>query len=215
MSGAGLPIGGAAGEFVSVQSQADREQADLARERRELANDPAGELAELVEIYRGRGLSLETARQVAEQLTLHDALGAHARDDLGLGETLPARPIWAALASAASFTLGALVPILAIRLAPENQIGAATTGAALVALASRGGLSARAGEAAVQRSVLRMLVWEAFAMGITALVGHLAGAVVGQLVLTSRMGRPRPVGGPALDASGKEQGAEQQQQQGR
>ena len=93
VSGAGLPIGWAAGEFVSVQSQADREQADLARERRELANDPAGELAELVEIYRARGLSLETARQVAEQLTLHDALGAHARDDLGLGETLPARPI--------------------------------------------------------------------------------------------------------------------------
>jgi len=168
----------AAGEFVSVQSQADTEQADLARERRELASDPAGELAELVEIYRGRGLSLETAQQVAEQLTLHDALGAHARDELGLSETLRARPIQAALASAASFTLGALVPILAIRLAPENQIGGVTTGAALVALAILGGLSARAGGAAVVRSVLRMLVWGALAMGITALVGHLAGAVV-------------------------------------
>lgn len=118
----------AAGEFVSVQSQADTEQADLARERRELANDPAGELAELVEIYQARGLTLETARQVAEQLTLHDALGAHARDELGLTETLRARPIQAALASASSFTLGALVPILAIPLAPEDRIGAVTTG---------------------------------------------------------------------------------------
>ena len=168
----------AAGEFVSVQSQADTEQADLARERRELANDPAGELAELVEIYRGRGLSFETARQVAEQLTLHDALGAHARDELELSETLRARPIQAALASAASFILGALVPILAIRLAPENRIGGVTTGAALVTLAILGGLSARAGGAAVLRSLLRMLVWGALAMGITALVGHLAGAVV-------------------------------------
>jgi VIT1/CCC1 family predicted Fe2+/Mn2+ transporter len=168
----------AAGEFVSVQSQADTEAADLARDRRDLATDPAGELAELVEIYRGRGLTLETARQVAEQLTLHDALGAHARDELGLSETLRARPIQAALASAASFTLGALVPILAIRLAPADRIGVVTTGAALVALAILGGLSARAGGAEVLRGVMRMLVWGALAMGITALVGHLAGAVV-------------------------------------
>ena len=168
----------AAGEFVSVQSQADTEEADLARERRELATDPAGELAELVEIYRGRGLHPETARQVAEQLTLHDALGAHARDELGLSDTLRARPIQAALASAASFTLGALVPILAICFAPENRIAGVTTGAALVALATLGGLSARAGGAVVLRSVLRMVVWGALAMGITALVGHLAGAVV-------------------------------------
>ena len=168
----------AAGEFVSVQSQADTEQADLARERRELASDPAGELAELVEIYRGRGLNPETARQVAEQLTLHDALAAHARDELGLSDTLRARPIQAALASAASFTLGSLVPILAISLAPENKIAVVTTGAALLALALLGGLSARAGGAAVLRSVLRMLVWGALAIGITALVGHLAGAVV-------------------------------------
>ncbi len=168
----------AAGEFVSVQSQADTEQADLARERRELASDPAGELAELVEIYRGRGLNPETARQVAEQLTLHDALAAHARDELGLSDTLRARPIQAALASAASFTLGSLVPILAISLAPENKIAVVTTGAALLALALLGGLSARAGGAAVLRSVLRMLVWGALAIGITALVGNLAGAVV-------------------------------------
>jgi VIT1/CCC1 family predicted Fe2+/Mn2+ transporter len=168
----------AAGEFVSVQSQADTEAADLARERRELASDPAGELAELVEIYRGRGLNPDTAREVAEQLTLHDALGAHARDELGLSETLRARPIQAALASAASFILGALVPILAISLAPDNRIGVVTTAAALVALAILGGLSARAGGADVPRGVLRMLVWGALAMGITALAGHLAGAVI-------------------------------------
>lgn len=168
----------AAGEFVSVQSQADTEEADLARERRELATDPAGELAELVEIYQGRGLTLETARQVAEQLTLHDALGAHARDELGLSETLRARPIQAALASAASFTLGALVPIVAILLAPQPRIGLVTTLAALVALALLGALSARAGGAALVRGMVRMVVWGALAMGLTALVGHLAGAVV-------------------------------------
>jgi len=168
----------AAGEFVSVQSQADTEAADLARERRELATDPAGELAELVEIYQGRGLTAETARQVAEQLTLHDALGAHARDELGLSDTLRARPIQASLASAASFTLGALVPVLAIRLAPENRIAGVTTAAALVALAILGGLSAQAGGATVLRGVARMLVWGGLAMGITALAGHLAGAVV-------------------------------------
>jgi VIT1/CCC1 family predicted Fe2+/Mn2+ transporter len=149
----------AAGEFVSVQSQADTEAADLARERRELATDPAGELAELVEIYQGRGLTAETARQVAEQLTLHDALGAHARDELGLSDTLRARPIQTSLASAASFTLGALVPVLAIRLAPENRIAGVTTAAALVALAILGGLSAQAGGATVLRGVVRMLVW--------------------------------------------------------
>jgi len=168
----------AAGEFVSVQSQADTEQADLARERRELATDPEGELAELVEIYRGRGLNPEIARQVAEQLTLHDALAAHARDELGLSDTLRARPLQAAVASASSFTLGALVPILAIKLAPENRIAVVTTGAALMTLAILGGLSARAGGAAVLRGVLRMVVWGGFALGITALVGHLAGAVV-------------------------------------
>jgi VIT1/CCC1 family predicted Fe2+/Mn2+ transporter len=168
----------AAGEFVSVQSQADTEQADLARERRELASDPAGELAELVEIYRGRGLSAETARQVAEQLTLHDALAAHARDELGLSETLRARPAQAALASAASFVLGALVPLLAILLAPQGQIGTMTTAAALGALALLGGLSAQVGGAAVRRGMVRMVLWGALALGLTALVGHLVGAVV-------------------------------------
>lgn len=182
LSGLAATVAGAAsmaaGEYVSVQSQADTEQADLARERRELASDPAGELAELVEIYRSRGLTAETARQVAEQLTLHDALAAHARDELGLSDTLRARPIQAALASAASFAIGALVPMLAILLAPQGQIGLVTTAAALLCLAVLGGLSAQAGGAAVQRGVLRMLLWGALALGLTALVGHLVGAVV-------------------------------------
>lgn len=168
----------AAGEFVSVQSQADTEQADLARERRELAVDPAGELAELAEIYRSRGLSAETAQQVAEQLTRHDALGAHARDELGLSDTLRARPIQAALASALSFAIGALVPVLAILISPEGRVGAFTSAAALVALALLGGLSARAGGASLLRGTLRMLFWGSLALGVTALVGHLVGAAV-------------------------------------
>jgi VIT1/CCC1 family predicted Fe2+/Mn2+ transporter len=168
----------AAGEFVSVQSQADTEQADLARERRELASDPASELAELVEIYRSRGLNLETARQVAEQLTLHDALAAHARDELGLSDTLRARPIQAALASAGSFVLGALVPILAIQAAPQTQIVAVTTTAALLTLAILGGLAAKAGGAPLLPGVVRMVLWGALALALTALVGRLAGAVV-------------------------------------
>lgn len=168
----------AAGEFVSVQSQADTEQADLARERRELAIDPAGELAELAEIYRSRGLSPETAQQVAEQLTRHDALAAHARDELGLTDTLRARPVQAALASALSFMLGALVPILAILISPTGRVGQGTTVAALMALGLLGGLSARAGGAPMARGVLRMLLWGSLALGLTALVGHLVGAAV-------------------------------------
>jgi VIT1/CCC1 family predicted Fe2+/Mn2+ transporter len=168
----------AAGEFVSVQSQADTEQADLTRERRELTIDPAGELAELAEIYRNRGLTAETAHQVAEQLTRHDALGAHARDELGLTETLRARPIQAALASAASFAIGALVPILAVLLSPQGQVGSFTTSVALGALAVLGGLSAKAGGAAMTRSVMRMVVWGSLALGLTALVGHLVGKAV-------------------------------------
>ncbi|MFM7268523.1 MAG: VIT family protein [Cyanobium sp.] len=168
----------AAGEFVSVQSQADTEEADLARERRELAVDPAGELAELTEIYRQRGLNADTARQVAEQLTRHDALGAHARDELGLSETLRARPVQAALASALSFSLGALVPLLAILIAPAGKVGASTSVAALLSLALLGGLSARAGGAAPLRGALRMLLWGAAAMGFTALVGHAVGAAL-------------------------------------
>ena len=166
----------ATGEFVSVQSQADTEAADLARERQELASDPAGELAELTDIYRRRGLDAALARQVAEQLTLHDALGAHARDELGLSEALKARPLQAAGASAGSFALGALLPFAAILLAPQQQIAPVTTAVALLGLMGLGGLAAWAGGAPAFPASRRMLLWGAASMGLTALVGHLFGA---------------------------------------
>jgi len=166
----------ATGEFVSVQSQADTEAADLARERKELASDPAGELAELTDIYRRRGLDAALARQVAEQLTLHDALGAHARDELGLSEALKARPLQAAGASAGSFALGALLPFGAILLAPQQQIAPVTTAVALLGLMGLGGLAAWAGGAPAFPASRRMLLWGAASMGLTALVGHLFGA---------------------------------------
>jgi VIT1/CCC1 family predicted Fe2+/Mn2+ transporter len=168
----------AAGEFVSVQSQADTERADLARERQELVEDPAGELAELISIYMERGLSHGLARQVAEAMTMHDALGAHARDELGLSEVLRARPVQAALASAASFVVGALVPLAAILLSPRGELGAVTTVSALVALTLLGSAAAWAGGAPVLRAGLRMLFWGAIAMGLTALVGRLSGAMI-------------------------------------
>jgi VIT1/CCC1 family predicted Fe2+/Mn2+ transporter len=168
----------AAGEFVSVQSQADTERADLARERQELVEDPAGELAELIGIYVGRGLSHGLARQVAEAMTMHDALGAHARDELGLSEVLRARPVQAALASAGSFVVGALVPLAAILLSPRGELGAITTLSALVALTLLGGAAAWAGGAPILRASLRMLFWGALAMGLTALVGHWSGAMI-------------------------------------
>jgi VIT1/CCC1 family predicted Fe2+/Mn2+ transporter len=168
----------AAGEFVSVQSQADTERADLARERQELVEDPAGELAELIGIYVGRGLSHGLARQVAEAMTMHDALGAHARDELGLSEVLRARPVQAALASAGSFVVGALVPLAAILLSPRGELGAVTTVSALVALTLLGGAAAWAGGAPILRASLRMLFWGALAMGLTALVGHWSGAMI-------------------------------------
>ena len=166
----------ATGEFVSVQSQADTEAADLARERQELANDPAGELEELTEIYRRRGLEAALARQVAEQLTLHDALGTHAREELGLSETLKARPLQAALASAGSFVAGALLPLGAILLAPQPQIAPLTTAVALLGLMGLGGLAAWAGGAPAAPAARRMLLWGAASMALTALVGHLFGA---------------------------------------
>jgi VIT1/CCC1 family predicted Fe2+/Mn2+ transporter len=168
----------AAGEYVSVQSQADTEQADLARERAELVNDPAGELEELTEIYLERGLEHSLARQVAEQLTLHDALAAHARDELGLSDTHRARPIQAALASAFCFMAGALVPLLAVLLTPADRIAMGTTLTALLALVGLGAAAASAGGAPLRQGALRMLFWGALAMGMTALVGRLFGAVV-------------------------------------
>jgi VIT1/CCC1 family predicted Fe2+/Mn2+ transporter len=182
LSGLAATVAGAAsmaaGEFVSVQSQADTEEADLARERQELVANPSGELEELTGIYVERGLSRDLARLVAEQLTLHDALGAHARDELGITDALRARPIQASLASAGSFCLGALCPVLMILLSPAGQIAEATTVVALIVLAALGALAAHAGGAPIWRAAFRMLVWGALALGLTALVGRLFGAVV-------------------------------------
>jgi VIT1/CCC1 family predicted Fe2+/Mn2+ transporter len=145
LSGLAATVAGAAsmaaGEFVSVQSQADTEQADLARERQELAANPSGELEELTAIYVERGLSRDLARQVAEQLSLHDALGAHARDELGITEAMRARPIQAALASAGSFCLGALCPVLMILFSPAGQIARAIAVITLLVLAGLGALA--------------------------------------------------------------------------
>lgn len=168
----------AAGEYVSVQSQADTEHADLARERQELALDPAGELKELTEIYVQRGLEPELALRVAEQLTLHNPLGAHARDELGITDVLRARPIQAAGASAASFAVGSIVPILTILVSPQGHIAQVTTATALLVLITLGGLSAYAGGASISRGALRMLFWGGLAMGLTAAVGRLFGAAV-------------------------------------
>ena len=168
----------AAGEYVSVQTQADTEGADLAKERHELATDPAGELAELVEIYEARGLDHDLALAVAEQLTQRDALGAHARDELGLNEILRARPVQAALASAASFTVGACVPLATLLVTGSQHLARSTTVSGLLALALFGVVSARAGGASALRASLRLLIWGALAMGVTAAVGRLFGAVV-------------------------------------
>lgn len=163
----------AAGEYVSVQSQADTERADLARETRELAEDPEHELIELIHIYRKRGLSPELAHQVAIQLTAHDALGAHARDELGITETLRARPLQAALTSAAAFVTGALLPIAATLLAPAGRIETITFTVTLIALFLSGALAAWAGGASIVQGALRVGFWGAIAMVATALVGRL------------------------------------------
>ncbi len=166
----------AAGEFVSVQSQLDTERADLARERRELEADPQGELAELATIYMGRGLEEDLAFQVARQLTSVNALEAHCRDELGITETLRARPIQASLTSATSFALGSIVPIATILLAPPERVTLLVTITALLALMLLGGLSAYAGGASIRKGALRMVFWGALAMALTAVVGRLFGA---------------------------------------
>lgn len=163
----------AAGEYVSVHSQADAERADLDKERRELAEDPASELFELTGIYTRRGLTPELAHQVAEQLTAHDALGSHARDELGITETLRAKPIQAALASAAAFVIGALLPIAAVLIAPSDHLQGTIVVATLVSLAGSGALAGWAGGASVLRGARRVVFWGAIAMGMAALVGHL------------------------------------------
>jgi VIT1/CCC1 family predicted Fe2+/Mn2+ transporter len=166
----------AAGEYVSVHSQADTEQADLARERAELRADDKGEHRELTAINVGRSLDPALAEQVADQLMAHDAIGAHARDELGMSETLRARPIQAALASASSFAVGAAMPLFVTALAPGLII--LVSGASLLFLALLGALAARAGEASVTTSAIRVTFWGALAMAITAGVGAVFGAVV-------------------------------------
>lgn len=178
---AGLVAGAlsmAAGEYVSVSSQADTEHADIARERKELAAAPAAEEDELTGIYVRRGLDSTLARTVAKQLTAHDALKAHARDELGLSDELAARPLQAALASAATFAVGAALPMLTVVLAPTAMLSLAVAGVSLVCLAALGGLAARAGGAPAVVGAVRVAFWGALAMGLTAGVGALFGAAV-------------------------------------
>jgi vacuolar iron transporter family protein len=165
----------AAGEYVSVSAQSDSEAADLARERRELAEETESEQDELTRIYMGRGLEPELARKVALQLMAHDALGAHARDELGISETTAAKPLQAALASAASFAAGAALPLLAVLLAPLAVVIPATIGTSLAFLVALGVISARLGGAKPLRAAARVLVWGGLAMAITAGVGRLFG----------------------------------------
>lgn len=168
----------AAGEYVSVHSQADTEKADLARERAELSRDPDAELRELTAIYVARGLSQELANQVALQLTAHDALGAHARDELGISDAFSAKPLHAALASAASFAVGAALPLAVAALASAGSVMVWTATASLLSLAMLGLVAARAGGANVRASVCRVTFWGLLAMAATAGVGSLFGAVV-------------------------------------
>jgi VIT1/CCC1 family predicted Fe2+/Mn2+ transporter len=178
---AGLVAGAmsmAAGEYVSVHSQADTEKAELETERAELEADEKGEHRELTAIYVSRGLDPSLAKQVADQLMAHDALGAHARDELGITETLRARPIQAALASATSFAAGAAMPLLVTVIAPGTRLIPFVAGASLVFLALLGGVAARVGGAGVLRGAVRVTFWGALAMALTAGVGALFGTAV-------------------------------------
>ncbi len=178
---AGLVAGAmsmAAGEYVSVSSQADTEKADLARERAELAASPEFERDELTEIYVGRGVEPELARRVAEQLMAKGALAAHARDELGISDTTTARPLQAALTSAATFAVGAAMPLLMVVLAPAEWLVVAVSVASLVFLALLGAIGARAGGAGIWRATVRVTFWGAFAMALTAGIGRLFGTVV-------------------------------------
>lgn len=175
---AGLVAGAmsmAAGEYVSVSSQADAERADLARERKELAANPAQEHEELAAIYVQRGLDRPLASRVATQLTAHDALGAHGRDELGISDTMAARPVQAALTSAATFAAGAALPLLMVLLLPDAALTWGLAGSSLLFLALLGLIAARAGGAPVLASVLRVCFWGSLAMGLTAAVGALFG----------------------------------------
>lgn len=178
---AGLVAGAmsmAAGEYVSVHSQADTENADMDRERAEIAADPAAEQRELAAIYVKRGLDRDLAAQVAGQLMQHDALGAHARDELGISEVLSARPVQAAIASAASFSVGAALPLAVVALAPPGVLMVGVSASALVFLALLGALAARAGGASAAAGAWRVTFWGALAMAATAGVGAAFGAVM-------------------------------------
>jgi VIT1/CCC1 family predicted Fe2+/Mn2+ transporter len=178
---AGLVAGAmsmAAGEYVSVHSQADTEKADLEKERLELINDAESELKELTAIYVHRGLDVSLAKQVAVQLTAHDALGAHARDELGISTTLSANPIQAALSSAASFAVGAALPLSVVLLVPDNRLTWSLTISTLVFLALLGGVAAKTGGAKIFTGAWRVCFWGALAMLLTSLVGSLFGVSV-------------------------------------
>jgi len=175
---AGLVAGAmsmATGEYVSVHSQADTEKATLEQERVELRDDYGGEHRELTAIYVGRGLAPALAKEVAKQLMAHDALGAHARDELGISGTLRARPLQAALASAGSFAAGAAMPLVVVALVPEANLIAAVSAASLVFLAFLGGLAAHIGSANIVTGIMRVTFWSALAMGVTAAIGALLG----------------------------------------
>jgi VIT1/CCC1 family predicted Fe2+/Mn2+ transporter len=178
---AGLVAGAmsmAAGEYVSVSSQADTENADLARERRELASDEPAERAELAAIYVGRGLTPDLAERVAQQLMAHDALAAHARDELGLTDAGAARPVQAALVSALTFSVGALLPVVVAAAAPREHAAVLVMGTALVLLALLGVAAALVGGAVVWRGALRMTFWGLLAMGVSAAIGRVVGGAV-------------------------------------
>jgi len=178
---AGLVAGAmsmAAGEYVSVSSQADTERADLDRERKELQEDDAGERKELASIYEDRGLDPLLAKQVADQLMAHDALGAHARDELGISVNMTARPVQAALASGATFSVGAAMPLLTVLLTPEKFLVPVVFGTTLFFLAGLGLLAGFTGGAPLGKAALRVMFWGMLAMGATAAVGALFGTVV-------------------------------------
>lgn len=175
---AGLVAGAmsmAAGEYVSVSSQSDTEEADMARERKELAEQPEAELEELTQIYVNRGVEPELARKVAEQMTAKDAFAAHTRDELGLAAHVVAQPVQAALTSAATFTVGAAFPLIISMLAPAGAISWAVSTAGLVGLAALGAVGARAGGAGIVKPTVRVVFWGTIAMAATALIGSLVG----------------------------------------
>jgi len=177
---AGLAAGAmsmAAGEYVSVSSQSDTEKADLARETSELVRDHEAEVRELAGIYAARGVTPDLATEVAKQMMAHDALGAHARDELGISEITTARPIQAAITSAVTFSAGAALPLVVAALAPLTGLALWVAGSALLGLALLGALGAKAGGAPIGRSVARVVFWGVLAMGITAGVGRLFGVV--------------------------------------